>query len=290
MKKNEGKVYKKTITAHMVVKNEDQWVWFAIMSVIDYVDRLLIFDTGSVDRTVEVIHTIIDKPEYKDKVYFEELGAVTIQEFPKVRQRQIDMTDTDYIMVLDGDEIWWKDGMEEFRDIVEEKCPSRINVRFICPCTDMYHYREFSREAYVDVINNVTGSVSGRGFSRKIPGLHCSGDYGVEGFKDKNGEWETLDCELMENFYFHCTKLRRSSAAWGDESIPYRRRKIFDDWDHKFPKDYKYPEVFYLERPDIVPDPFKMRDNLTKRISKKMVRVYRFLFKKNEYIKLKDRI
>ena len=33
-----------TITGHMVIKNEDRWVWFAIMSVIEYLDRLIIFD------------------------------------------------------------------------------------------------------------------------------------------------------------------------------------------------------------------------------------------------------
>ena len=267
--------YKKTVTVHMVVKNEDQWVWFAIMSVIDYVDKMIIFDTGSVDRTVEVIHTIIDKSEYREKVFFEEVGAVSIQEFPKVRQLQLDLTDSDYVLMVDGDEIWWEEGIKEFRSIVDKFLPPRINIRFVCPCVDMYHFRDFSREMYVDAVNNIRGSVNGRGFSMTIPGIHCSGDYGVEGYTDENGEWEKYDCYLLENYYFHCSKLRRSSALWGDESIAYRRKKIFDDWDHVFPDDYKYPEVFYLERPDIVPDPFKSRDNFTKRVAKWFVRKYR---------------
>ena len=32
---------------------------------------------------------------------------------------------------------------------------------------------------------------------------------------------------------------------------------MFTTYDHKFPDDYKYPEVLYLNHPSIVPDPFK---------------------------------
>lgn len=281
--------HRKTLTAHMVVKNEDQWVWFAIMSVIDHVDKMIIFDTGSIDKTVDVINTIIEKPEYKNKIIFEEVGSVTARDFPKVRQRQLEMTDTDYIVLVDGDEIWWEDGIKELRLVLDEKEPSRVNVKFICPCVDMYHYRDFSRELYVDNINNIHGSISGRVFSMDIPGLNCSGEYGVEGYTDSEGKIDTYDAIVLKNFYFHCSKLRRSSAVWGDESISYRRRKIFDDWDYVFPKNYRYPEVFYMNRPSIVPNPFDSKDNVTKRISKKFVRVYRFLFKNKQYIKVKNR-
>lgn len=280
--------YNKTITAHMVVKNEDQWVWFSIMSVIDFVDKMIIFDTGSIDKTVEVIHSIIDNPKYKNKVYFEEVGSVTIQEFCKVRQRQLEMTDTDYILLVDGDEIWWRDGIKEIRKVIDEKAPSRVNVKFICPCVDMYHYRDFSKELYVDVFNGIKGSINCRAISMSIPGIHCSGDYGVEGYTDYKGKFNTYDAAVLDNFYFHCSYLRRSSAVWGDESISYRRRKVFSDWNHEFPKDYKYPEVFYMSRPAVVPDPFEARDNVTKRIVRKMTRIYRFLFKRNN-ICLKDR-
>ncbi len=279
----------KTITAHMVVKNEDQWVWFAIMSVIDYVDKMLIFDTGSIDRTADVIRIVAEHPDYKDKIYFEEVGAVTPQEFPKVRQRQIDMTDTDYVLVVDGDEIWWKDALLELHELIDKESPPIVNIRFIVPCADLFHYRDFKRELYVDEENNIYGSINCRAFSMKIPGVHCSGDYGVEGYTDADGRWSQYHTVCMEHYYFHCTKLRRSSAKLGDESIPYRRRKIFDDWDYTFPKDYKYPEVFYLERPEIVPDPFKSRDNITKRVAKHLARFYRFVFKRKTYIETSDR-
>ena len=278
-----GEKHKKTLTAHMVVKNEDQWIWYAIMSVIDYVDKMLIFDTGSRDRTADIIKTILNNPKYKDKIVYEEIGRVTAQEFPQIRQKQLNMTDTDYVLLVDGDEIWWRDGIIEFREIIDLFSPSRVAVRFICPCTDLYHYRDFKRELYVDgKVGIYGGSVANRGISMSISGLCCVGDYGVEGYRGDKGKLGEYDAILLESYYFHCSKLRRSSAILGDESIPYRRRKITDDWDYEFPKDYKYPEVFYLEHPDIVPDPFESKDNFAKVITKKMARAYRKIRYRNK--------
>ena len=272
-----------SVTAHMVVKNEDQWVWFAIMSVIDFVDEMIIFDTGSKDKTVEIINTILDNPRYKDKIFFEEIGEVPIEDFYKIRQKQLNMTKTDYILILDGDEIWWEEGIKEFKRCIDINSPSRVAVRFVCPCTDIYHYRDFERELYSDEKLGIKrGSITTRGYSMSIPGLRCGGDYGVETYYYDRVEFFIVDSVMIENFYFHCSKLRRSSAVWGDESIPYRRRKVSDDWDYEFPKDYKYPEVFYINRPDIVPNPFESKDNLTKQIVKKIARIYRRIRYTNE--------
>jgi len=38
---------KDAITAHMIVKNEEQWVWYALQSILPYVDKVIVYDTGS---------------------------------------------------------------------------------------------------------------------------------------------------------------------------------------------------------------------------------------------------
>jgi len=35
---------KNNLTAHMLVKNEEQWIWYAINSVINRVDQIIIYD------------------------------------------------------------------------------------------------------------------------------------------------------------------------------------------------------------------------------------------------------
>ena len=89
------------ITVHMVVKNEEQWVWFAVNSVLNFVDRIIIYDTGSTDRTLEILKSI-----KSSKIEFEEKGSVTPEKLVDLRNEQIKNTKTDWFMLLDGDEVW----------------------------------------------------------------------------------------------------------------------------------------------------------------------------------------
>ena len=54
MSKPDSKV-RKTIWVNSLIFNEDKYIWFAVKSVIDYVDKILIWDSGSTDRTEEVV-------------------------------------------------------------------------------------------------------------------------------------------------------------------------------------------------------------------------------------------
>ena len=97
--------YSKTLTAHMMLCNEERWCWYAIMSVINYVDHMIIYDTGSTDNTVKIIKEILQIPQYKDKVIFEEKGKVEREEFVRLRDEMVQRTKDDYFMIVDGDEV-----------------------------------------------------------------------------------------------------------------------------------------------------------------------------------------
>lgn len=263
MKNNRGF----SITGHMVVKNEDRWIWFAIMSVIDFLDKLIIFDTGSIDKTNDIIENIVSSPVYKEKIIYEKIGEVPAEKFHKVRQRQIDMTSTDYFMVVDGDEIWYKDSLEELEAILEKK-PELVATRFINACGDVFHYRLDSRETYC--INGETGAITIRVYSKNIPGISCGGVYGVEGYIDSTGkpvQNQKYLTVVQEGKYFHTSLLNRSSAQNGDFSIKYRRSKIKMDWDEKFVQGFKFPEVFYIQNlPEYVKSPFVSDHNIVRTV------------------------
>lgn len=247
-----------SITGHMVVKNEDRWIWFAIMSVIDFLDKLIIYDTGSRDHTNEIICEIIKNEKYKNKIIYEQIENVSVENFYKVRQKQIDVTTTDYFMVIDGDEIWYKDSLKELDEILTNKKPQLIATKFINVCGDIFHYRLDSRETYC--INGETGAITIRVYSMKIPGISCGGVYGVEGYIDSDGiavQEHNYFTIIQNGKYFHTSLLNRSSAQNGDFSIKYRRSKLKADWDAKFPEQFKFPEVFYIkELPNYVKSPF----------------------------------
>lgn len=252
-----------TITGHMVIKNEDKWVWFSIMSVIDFLDKLIIFDTGSVDKTCQIVDTISKNPKYIQKIIFKKYDSVNVDDFYSFRQKQIEMTTTDYFMVIDGDEIWYQDSLNELEKILYERKPDLIATKFINCCGDIFHYQDFNRESYC--IKDICGAITIRVYSTSIKGIRCGGKYGVEGYLDiynKSVQDSVWSIETMSKPYLHTSLLVRSSAIIGDYSIQYRRKKIKQDWDYKFSKEFRYPEVFYWSRPSIVDDPFKKDFNI----------------------------
>jgi hypothetical protein len=72
------------IVAHTIVKNEARFVWYAVSSVIEHVDRVLLWDTGSTDGTSEILKEL--KILYKDKIDLQFVGDVTPQKFREVRK------------------------------------------------------------------------------------------------------------------------------------------------------------------------------------------------------------
>ena len=245
-------------TAHMIVKNEEKWIWFAIMSVIEYMDKILIFDTGSSDNTVLIIEDIINYHPLGSKIFFVKKGRVNKYEFKLLRQEQIELTETKWFLVLDGDEIWYKELISNLIDISKMQDCKMIATRFHNCVGDVFHYKDFSSENYC--IKGIVGSITIRAYSKEIEGIHCSGDYGVEGYFDKNfQEVQKREKEIyiQDGFYFHTSYLQRSSSLFNDWKIPYRRKKVFAKLTNSISKDFKFPEVFYLEKPIGIPDPFK---------------------------------
>src|SRR5260221_14038425 len=103
------------VWAHTMVKNEARWLWYSVSSVIDYVDKLLLWDTGSTDATLKIEQELINK--YPGKIFYKRRNQTTVQDFAAVRQEMLYETKSDWFLMLDGDEIWWQDSI---RNLVTE--------------------------------------------------------------------------------------------------------------------------------------------------------------------------
>jgi len=131
------------ITVNMVVKNEDNWVWYAISSVLPFVDRLLVNDAGSTDQTVEQIKLIDSK-----KIEFFKTPGGTAQHVTKIRQWQLDQTKTDWIWIVDGDEIYTQKLGQEIVGAVESGKYEGVVVRRYDLLGDVYHFQSESVGEY----------------------------------------------------------------------------------------------------------------------------------------------
>lgn len=237
----------KKITAHVLIKNEENFIWFAIMSVIDYVDKILIFDTGSKDNTLEIIKTI-ESP----KIVLEEKGSVDLNRYITLRQELVDKTDTDWFLQLDGDEVWPKDSIESLVKMIQE---AQDNIVAIVNRTrncvgDIYHYLPEGTGEY---------ELLGRRGHLNIRALKKTTDLKVELAPPFNAYTETYinsevpipkqDSNLLflDKYLWHLTHLKRSRFD------DHGKRK----WElgSAVAQDIKFPEVFSLKRPGIVSDP-----------------------------------
>lgn len=240
---------KKIIWANTIVNNEENFIWFSVMSVIDFVDKILIYDTGSTDKTVEVIKKI--KSLKGNKIIFKQAGEVNMDEFPKMRQNMLDESKSDWILVLDGDEIWWENSISKLKNEIKSKGEKvdGVVVPMVVAIGDIYHFQEEEAGKY-NLLGKV-GHYSLRAVNKKIPGLHVDWPYGKESYLDvndlpvqKGGKIIFLDAP-----YLHVTHLKRSSI-----NRKFNKYKL--ELGENFSKDFKYPEVFNRPFPDMVHSPW----------------------------------
>lgn len=243
----------KGITAHMVVKNEDRWVYFAINSVLPYVDTFLITDTGSSDQTVSLIKSI-NSP----KIIFTKMPVKTRADVSAVRQHQIDQTKTDWIWIVDGDEIYPDALSAEISSAVSDKSKSIIVVRRYDLLGDVYHKQLESVGSYK--MYGHTGHLLVRLINKTdLGGLTVSGDYPLESYYAEDGtkvnDLPAKNVYITNNSLYHAMYLKRSSLG-GNLSM-------FNRGKYKYDKGMQItsnpPEVFSQDYPHHIPSPLIRR-------------------------------
>lgn len=262
--------YKKMIAAHVLVKNEARFIWFSVMSVIDYVDRVRIWDTGSTDGTLEIIDEILKTQVGKEKVILKKIAPAHFNEelvrqamldekeegFAKVRQEMLDITIADWFIVVDADEIWWDDSISKVTKFIREKGENyeSIVVPTVNLVGDMYHHQEKAAGMYH--LAGKVGHYNLRGVNRKIPGLKSLGEHGVWGWADGKDKMiqdrDVKKVKFLNAPYLHATHLQRAGRRAADLEVYKRDFKLKHEIGISFPKDYFYPEVFFRPRPKIV--------------------------------------
>lgn len=259
------------IWAHTLVKNEERYLWFSVKSVIDYVDKILLWDTGSTDNTDEIIKRLVK--EYPGKIEFKEVGEVNPQEFTEIRQQMLDETKADWLLIVDGDEVWWKDSIVQVTRFIKEHGANYESI--ISPnlniVGDIYHYQEESAGRYQ--IDEKCGYINIRASNMKIPGLHFDKPHGSLGLYDGDGkliqERDKGKRIFIDAPYMHFTNVTRSLDRNKDLLVPKRKIKLKYEIGNCFAMNFFYPEVFFNSRPDIVESPwrtmtpsFKMRASI----------------------------
>lgn len=209
------------ITTHTIVKNEEKYIKYALLSVINFIDRMLVWDTGSSDKTMELIKSIKSK-----KIQFKQFSKVNRKKIVFLRNEQIKLTKTAWFLILDGDEIWPNKNLLTLIKSMKkanETTIALVNKTRNC-IRDIYHYLPEERGYYH--IGPWQGHLNIRAI-RNIKKLKVVGEYPLESFSLRGIPIQKLinRLEFVDTWYLHTTHLKRSN--WLDQIKVIDRLKKF---------------------------------------------------------------
>ena len=99
-----------TLSLCMIVKNEEKLLPTCLESVKDYVDEIIIVDTGSTDSTIEIAK------RYNAKIYHHAWE----NSFSKARNYSLKYATCEWILILDADEEVDKEDAHKLKDVIKD--------------------------------------------------------------------------------------------------------------------------------------------------------------------------
>jgi glycosyltransferase involved in cell wall biosynthesis len=103
----------------MIVRDEEKFLAQCLDSAKDFADEIIIVDTGSKDKTVEIAK------KYTDKIYFFEW----CDDFSKARNESIRHAAKDWILFLDADEVIEKEDFAKIKQAIKSDVKAfRLNI------------------------------------------------------------------------------------------------------------------------------------------------------------------
>ncbi len=107
-----------TLSLCMIVKDEENFLPTCLESIKDNVDEIIIVDTGSTDRTVEVAE------KYNANIYYHPWE----DSFSKARNYSLSYATCDWILILDADEEVEKEDACKLREVIKDNEVNVINL------------------------------------------------------------------------------------------------------------------------------------------------------------------
>ncbi len=99
-----------SVSVCMIVKNEEEMLPGCLESIRDWVDEIIVVDTGSSDRTVEIAES------YGAKMFFQEWEG----DFSKHRNYSLEQASGDWIFIIDADERIYQEDIPLIRRVLNQ--------------------------------------------------------------------------------------------------------------------------------------------------------------------------
>ncbi|MGL6107249.1 tetratricopeptide repeat-containing glycosyltransferase family 2 protein [Romboutsia sp.] len=109
------------ISACIIARNEEKNIDSCLKSIADVVDEIILVDTGSSDKTIEVAKS------YGAKVFFRKWD----NDFSAARNKSLDMATHEWILVIDCDEVLAENSKGKLREIVTDDTQEAFGIDIV---------------------------------------------------------------------------------------------------------------------------------------------------------------
>lgn len=216
-----------TLSLCMIVKNEEEFLGQCLESVRDIVDEMIIVDTGSEDRTVEIAES------YGAKVYHHKWQG----SFSEARNYGLQFATGDWILQMDADEALEKDDIPVIKKAIQSDVYNTIFVALLSRTAEGWgkHYfqRIFRRgKAYYEGIVHNQLKYEGAVLHSEIRIYHWGYNLSKERMKEKYHRTEMLLKKQLEedatNPFTYCNYLRILRAQQRYDDVIREGRKALE--------------------------------------------------------------
>jgi len=108
----------RTVSACMIVKNEEELLEDCLKSIRCWVDEIIIVDTGSTDKTIEIAES------YGAKIYHQEWEG----NFSKHRNYSMEQATSDWIFIIDADERLCEEDIPKLQGLINSDNLSIVSI------------------------------------------------------------------------------------------------------------------------------------------------------------------
>ncbi|EKQ57008.1 MULTISPECIES: TPR domain-containing glycosyltransferase [unclassified Clostridium] len=111
---------KNEVSLCMIVKNEEEYLPKCLSSIKDIIDEIIIVDTGSTDKTVEIAKT------FGAKIYYFKWN----NNFSEARNESLKYATKDWILILDADDELFEEDRKTFKALLNSKLDEKAIYYF----------------------------------------------------------------------------------------------------------------------------------------------------------------
>jgi glycosyltransferase involved in cell wall biosynthesis len=115
-----------TISICNIVKNEEKQIKGFLSSLVDFADEIIIVDTGSSDKTLNIIDSFACK---YDNVKLYKYTQEGMFHYGKAKNFSIEKATKDFIVILDTDERLSREFKKDVRGFLKEKNPFVVKIK-----------------------------------------------------------------------------------------------------------------------------------------------------------------